>query len=229
MDFVVTNFGRNTPYRASAAEPAVLYYGDVDGSGLRPIIETRWDQGASYPRREFSAIAAQLPTIGATYPTLESYGEVTIDELFGPERLAEAMRLEATTLDSGVLVNEGQLKFRFEPLPDLAQLAPALDAEVADVNHDGRLDVVLAQNLLGTNREVGPLNGGMGLVLLGQGGGRLEPMRPDRSGVVVPQQARHVKAIDLDGNGGVDLVFGAQGGIEIFLNSTGAAGVSPTP
>ncbi len=39
IDYVVTNLGHNTKYRASASSPTVLFYGDFDGSGRRHLVE----------------------------------------------------------------------------------------------------------------------------------------------------------------------------------------------
>ena len=36
-DYAVMNFGLNTKYRATKEHPAVLYYGDCDGSGMRDL------------------------------------------------------------------------------------------------------------------------------------------------------------------------------------------------
>jgi hypothetical protein len=68
------------------------------------------------------------------------------------------------------------------------------------------------------NPEVGRLNGGAGVVLLGQADGSLRPLWPRESGVIVPYQARHVQAVELDGDGRVDLVFGVQGPLTLFHN-----------
>ena len=39
IDYVVTNFGLNTKYRASAEQPVVMYYGDFEGYGDSQIVE----------------------------------------------------------------------------------------------------------------------------------------------------------------------------------------------
>jgi hypothetical protein len=41
IDYVVTKFGLNTKYRASAQESVLLFYGDFEGYGAKEI----WRQG----------------------------------------------------------------------------------------------------------------------------------------------------------------------------------------
>jgi hypothetical protein len=191
-------------------------YGDVEGLGVPRIIEVVAEDGVRYPRRYMDALKPALPTIGAEFPTYAEFSTAPLEKVFDPERLKQLARFTANELDSGVLINDGNLKFRFQPLPDVAQLAPASGAAVVDLNGDGRLDVVLAQNLLTFNREVGRLDGALSLVLVGDSHGELIPLAPRDSGVLVPEQARSVSAVDLDRDGRLDLVFGVQGPLRIF-------------
>jgi hypothetical protein len=221
VDLVVTNFGRNTPYRATADAPVELIYGDVEGLGTAQIVEVLAEGGQKYPRRELYALKPAFPTLSVIYPSFASFAVASIDHIFGAERLGQCQKFAASELDSGVLMNEGQFRFRFTPLPDVAQLAPALDVEVADLNGDGHLDAVLAQNLLTFNREVGRLDGGASLVLLGGPQGALQPLWPTQSGLAIPAQARCVKVLDLNQDGRPDLVFGVQGPLTVLQNRSG--------
>ena len=47
---MVGNNGLNTKYET----PALLYYGDVDGSGRKRILEAEMEQGKCYPIRGLS-------------------------------------------------------------------------------------------------------------------------------------------------------------------------------
>jgi hypothetical protein len=219
VDFVVTNFGHNTMYDASPAHPERLYYGDFEGLGSSQIVEARLVDDSWVPRRDLAALRNAMPISMAKYKTNDEFARASLAEIFTQERLDQADRFEANTLDSGLLVNEGQFRFRFEPLPALAQIAPSCDLAIADVDADGRLDIVMAQNFYGPQPETGRMDGGVGLVLLGRGNCEFQPLWPDRSGIAVAGDARQVRVGDVDGDGRPDVVFAVQNGaIRVFLN-----------
>jgi hypothetical protein len=57
------------------------------------------------------------------------------------------------------------------------------------------------------------------LLLLGRGDGTFEPVWPNRSGLVVPGDAKSAAAADLNGDGWLDLVVGVNdGALRVFEN-----------
>ena len=57
-----------------------------------------------------------------------------------------------------------------------------------DVNGDGHLDLYLVQNFYGPQRETGRMDGGVSLLLLGDGRGAWQPVWPSESGLVVERR-----------------------------------------
>jgi hypothetical protein len=212
-DFVVTNLGLNTSYRASVDEPAVLYYGDFDGSGQHHIVEAKREGSTWYPRRDRTALSNAMPAVTTNYNTFDEFGKATLAEIFTQDRLEQSLRLEVNTLHSGLLLNDGQLRFRFEPLPALAQVAPCHGIAIGELNGDDHLDIVLAQNFYSSPPVTGRMDGGVSLLLVGTGDGTFEPIWPNRSGIVVPGEARKVSVVDLNGDDRLDLVFAVRNGL----------------
>jgi hypothetical protein len=228
-DLVVTNIGLNTKYRATPEKPELLNYGDFDGSGKPQIIEARYEGDTIYPRRDLYALSAAMPVLQSNFDTFDKFGRTSLEAIFTPQRLEQAQRWQVNTLESGVLMNEGQFRFRFEPLPALAQVAPSLGVKVADVNGDSHPDIVLAQNYYSPQASTGRMDGGLSLLLLGNGKGEFEPLWPNRSGIVVPGDAREVAVVKLDGDGRPDLVFAVQNGTwRAFRNRTAQTSVTAT-
>jgi hypothetical protein len=222
-DYAVTGFGLNTKYKASPEEPELLYYGDLDGSGRPQIVEAKFEGEVCYPRRGLSCSSAAMPAIRERLKTFHDFASAPLAGIYAPGRLAEAARLEANTLESGILIADGG-RFRFSPLPRLAQIAPAFGVVLADLDIDGALDLALAQNFFWPERETGRLNGGVGLFLSGDGRGRFEPLWPERSGVLIPGDARGLTTADADGDGRLDLVAAVNDGDPVVLANRARTG-----
>jgi enediyne biosynthesis protein E4 len=105
-----------------------------------------------------------------------------------------------------VFLSQPDGTMRFVPLPRRAQLAPWQGVVAGDFNGDGLADIVAAQNSRAPVPSIGRFEGGLGVVLRGDGEGGFEVLAPSRSGWVVPGDARAVVRLHLDGDGAQDLV-----------------------
>ena len=61
-----------------------------------------------------------------------------------------------------------------------------------DFDGDGRTDLLLAGNDYGVPPVLGRYDASYGLLLRGTGGGRFEAIDPERSGIVIDGQVRHM-------------------------------------
>ena len=216
IDYVATNFGLNTPYRASADQPAQVFYGDV-----RPvpgetqqvcIIEVMVEGNTSYPFRGFSCSSGANPHLSEQFTQFKDFAEATLFDVYDEESLAAARLFEATMLESSVFINDGKGHFDVEPLPRLAQVSPGFGVVLTEVNGDSHADLYIAQNFFGPQPEVGNHNGGLSLLLTGAGDGSFTPMWPDESGLIVPGDATALTTTDLDGDGWPDFVVANNNG-----------------
>ncbi len=205
-DFVVGNQGFNTVYQATPNAPELLFYGDLDGSGTSNLVGAYFVGEYGFPHVGLDELSKAMPSIRARFPSYSKYAVAAIDDLFGMSRLRRAIRREANTFESGVLMNTKE-GFRFEPLPPLVRVAPARDLALVDVTGDGQLDLVLGQNDFSPGPQVGRMDGGTSLVLMGKGRGQFEPLMPGASGVLVAEEVRRLAVTDVDGDGRPDLVF----------------------
>ena len=62
-DFIVGNTGFNSKYKATKADPELLFYGDFYGSGQKNIIEAKFEQNVCLPRRGLSCSSNAMPMI----------------------------------------------------------------------------------------------------------------------------------------------------------------------
>jgi hypothetical protein len=219
IDYVATNFGENTRYHPTSNHPLVLYYGDVDGSGNSSLVEAVYENGTLVPMRDKYAIEGAMPLLAEQFSTHREYAEAALNEIFTSERLENALRFEVRTLQSSVLLNDGAGRFTVRPLPRFAQIAPGFGAELCDWNADGIPDLLIVGNFATPHVSAGPMNGGLGLLLTGDGEGGFSPVPPHVSGIVVPDDARSLARGDFDGDGRWSFVVGINNGRPMCFQS----------
>ncbi|MEE2894720.1 MAG: FG-GAP-like repeat-containing protein [Planctomycetota bacterium] len=226
LDLVGLNAGLNTKYGTpSDARPAVLYFGDMDGSGRPDLIEAKCkSDDKMLPVRGRSCSSGAMPFIRQEFGTFREFASADLGGIYGESKLASAARFEANELQSGVWINlsePGTPRFEFRPFPRVAQIAPCYDAAIADFDGDGTIDIVLAQNHDHREPETGLWRGGVGQFLRGAGDGDFEAVHPRESGVVLRGDATGLESIDVDGDGDLDLVATMNGGPVETLLGTG--------
>ncbi len=197
-DYVVGNVGLNTKYHADPEQPTQLYYGDLDDTGRAHLLEAQYEQGKLYPVRGLAQLQRVLPGLARKFPSFESYATATLDDVVPAERLAKAERWAATELRSGVFLSQPDGRYRFEPLPRLAQIAPVFGVAIGDFDGDGCADVYAVQNSYAPIPETGRFDGGLSLLLKGDGHGHLSPIPVADSGLLVPRDAKALAVADFN-------------------------------
>ncbi|MEO7414221.1 MAG: VCBS repeat-containing protein, partial [Opitutaceae bacterium] len=200
-DLVAGNVGLNTKYHASAAEPTLLYAGDLDGSGRSSLLEAQYEDGKLFPLRGRSKLAYTFPWLSKKFPSYKAYAQATLSDIFEPERMTGAQRLSASELASGIFLQGADGGFTFQPLPRLAQVAPINALIARDLDGDGKVDLIGVGNNFGPEPTTGRFDGGLGVFLKGDGQGNFVSLSPGESGFSVTGDARSAVAVTL-GEGG---------------------------
>ena len=206
IDFVVTNFGLNTKYHPTQKKPQLLYYADFGGDGKAHVVEAKLSGGQLLPVRGKSCSTAAMPHLADKFDSFHGFASATLEEIYTKPALGAGLRLEANTLESGILLNDGSGSFSFTPLPRIAQASPAFGATFLDADGDPHPDLFLPQNYFAPQRETGRMDGGLGQLLLGKGDGTFTAVSAAASGIVIPEDAVGSLAVDLDGDGRQDLL-----------------------
>ena len=194
-DFIVGNLGLNGRLHASASEPLSMYVKDFLGNGSVEQVISMYNGGVSYPLPLRDDLARAIPFLTARFPTYESYARATMKDVFTPKELAGAVVKQAYTLATSLVRNNGDGSFTLMPLPSEAQIAPVYGILAADVDHDGRTDLLLAGNFDGFKPEIGRMAASYGLVLRGDGRGAYTAVRAPESGFFVPGQSRDIQRV----------------------------------
>ena len=220
LDLVLTSWGSNTPWPASADRPYVLITGNFGGAGLG-LLFARQDSitGREMPLESLGRLRIAIPAVRARFASYAQFAQASVDDILGASK-ESAVRVGATTFDHLLLLNRGG-RFEPRPLPTMAQLAPAFAPVVADFDGDGNEDLFLAQNFSPTALETPRFDAGAGLVLLGDGRGGFRPLSVRQSGIAMLGDQRGAAAADYDADGRVDLAVSQNGAATMLWHNRG--------
>ena len=224
-DYLVGNFGLNTKYQATTTKPEIMYYGDFEGNGQKRIIEAKYENGIFFPHRGLGCSSDAMPMVKQNLPTYHQFAITSLQGIYTEDLLNNAEKFEANNLASGVLINQtddqGKVRFEFQPLPRIAQASPIFGSAVCDINGDGNLDLYVVQNFFGPQRETGYMDGGVSLLLLGDGTGQFESVTPASSGLIIPWDGTSLTISDINHDQRPDFVVGVNSGkLRVFVNQT---------
>jgi hypothetical protein len=222
-DYVVGNVGLNTQYHASPEHPAVIFYGLFSGSTPQ-LVEAYYEGDKLYPWRTRKDLGAQIPSILQRFPRNDLYARATLGEILGEDKLKAARRFAATEFQSGVFLSQPDGVYRFQPLPRIAQLAPAQGIVAGDFDGDGKADIYVLQNSFAPIPAIGRFDGGLSQLLRGDGRGGFVVATPGETNLVVPGDAKALAVVDLDGDGWPDFLVTRNNGTSLAFRNQGVTG-----
>ncbi len=219
IDFVATNLGLNTKYKASPDHPLYLYYGDMDGSGSERLIEAGYEADILYPKRGRSCSSRAMPVLAEKFKSYHQFASATLSEIYG-DTLEKAVQKTAITLESGAFINNGQARFTFIPFPRIAQISQGFGIDVTEVNGDRFPDVYLVHNNFHPQPETGRFDSGQSQLLLGNGDGTFRPAKPFRESIVVPGDSKAVARMDWNRDRNPDWLISQNDGSLLAYETT---------
>jgi hypothetical protein len=205
MDLIAGNYGLNTQFEASETKILRLYADDFDQNGsIDPILECFvGDNMYPYPSRD--ELLDQMVSMRSKFTDYASYSKAKMTDLFTVKELESAQILEANTLESVALMNNG-LNFTVKYLPRIAQAFPTFSILPIDLNKDGKMDLILGGNQNYARIRIGMMDAGLGLVLLGDGAGNFTPLNPAEAGLAIKGDIKSILPIQTEQ--GIQLIFG---------------------
>ncbi len=197
LDLIAGNLGLNSKLQASVEEPMHLYVHDFDKNGQQDQILSYYVEGQERPFATYKELTRQMPHLKKEYLYARDFASATLQDLFGPEALAEAVVRTATTFESVLLTNEGQWNFTLTPLPDRLQFAPLKGGVVLPGATAEYTELILAGNFYENNIEMGRYDADYGNLLRVYPDGKLE-VEP-LGALLINGQVRQMATISIGG------------------------------
>jgi hypothetical protein len=229
IDYVVSNLGENSFYKASDKYPVSIYAKDFYHQGIVQCMLTSYikdRQGGVL--KEFATdsrddLIAQLPFLKKRALSYKKYAETTFGQLFTPEELDSAIKYSANNFKSSFIRNNGNGTFTMEPLPAMAQYSAINGMVTDDFDGDGNLDICMNTNDYGTEPSYGRYDALNGLILKGDGKGHFTPLNSLQSGIFIPENGKAL--VKLRSSDGKYLIVASQnkGPLKVFELNKGCS------
>ena len=201
-DILAGNLGLNNLYHITAQQPSELIAKDFNGDGITEDILCYYikNNNGKYilsPGISRDDWARQMPSIKKTFELNNSYAKATMDEIFTPEMMKNALVVKCNEARSGWFENDGKGHFTFHSFSLPAQVAPVNAMVYTDVNGDGNKDIIMAGNEYQANVMPGRYDASYGLLLTGNGKGGFTVVSPARSGLIIDGDVKDLKLISV--------------------------------
>ena len=194
QDIIAGNYGRNTQFKVSEKIPATLVYKDFDNDGEVDPFFCYFIDGKSYPYASRDEALGEVSFLKQRFTDYVSYSNATLENIFKPEELKGAKKLQADFLETVYLENKGD-HFQIKDLPIQAQFSPVYALAAIDVDHDGDKDVVMGGNETHVRVRIGKTDANRGFVFLNNGKGAFQYLSQDQSGLNLSDDVRDIKVI----------------------------------
>lgn len=216
-DFIAGNLGLNSRYRFTKEKPFSVYGGDFDGNNRWDAIPAYYFGDVEYPVPPLFDLVRQVPMLKKRYQRFDEYAKATMSELLLPVKEKINYVARAYEQRSVIIRNLGKDQFSLQPLPDAVQRSPITDIMTTDLNKDGNDDLVVVGNDYAVEPVEGQHDGGVGMILFGDGRGTFTPVPPRQSGFWVEGDARRIKIIRSPEGKSIILVTQNKGALRAFV------------
>ncbi len=195
LDIIAGNFGKNSRLKPTPAEPLRCYVNDFDNNSQIEQVLTYYLKGQEIPFANYAELTKQMVSLKKRYLFAKDMAGAAPEEIFGKEKLDEALVHEVNTLQSVYFENKGTgQEFVMHDLPDAAQFSTVNAVIPVSTGEEG---LILAGNFLGANIEMGWYDANYGLLLEQQSDGTLSTK--GIGNCRVKGQVRRIRKINIQG------------------------------
>jgi hypothetical protein len=195
MDYILGNLGLNYKFKASQKKPFHIFTDDFDSNGTIDIVLAKDNKNKLVPIRGKQCSSQQMPFVNEKFPTYDGFADASVQDIIG-ESINKALHLEATTFESGILMNNGDT-FEFIPFPNMAQISTINAIQIDDWNDDNIKDIIISGNMYGSEAETTRADSSIGLLLLGDKNGTFSVSNNEENGLFIKGDTKDSNTIIL--------------------------------
>mgnify|MGYP006269462103 CR=1 FL=1 len=216
-DFLVGNIGLNNKFHPSQEKNLHVFCNDFDDNGTPDIVLSKHYKGDIVPVRGKECSTVQMPFLAEKFESYASFASSSLEDIYGADKLEEALHLQADNFASVYLENTGGGQFAMHALPNAAQIAPINSIVVQDFNQDGKLDAIVGGNMIETEVETPAYDAGKGLFMAGNGDGTFEAsLYMPESGLFCPFNVKDIALFKLKGQRPGLIVANNDGPLQMY-------------
>ena len=213
-DYIVGNIGTNSKYKTNQSKPLKVFADDFDENGTHDLVLSYEYKNEYVPLRGKECSTQQMPFIGDKIPTFDEFATASIEDIYG-EVVTTAYQKKVTEFSSVILVNNGDMTFKVNKLPELAQTIPILSSETYDINKDGYEDLIVAGNIYNTEVETPRLDNQFAVVLLSNKIDNYKAIGPENTGLYTNGNTKSIKIVG--DNNPLLIIANNNGNSETFI------------
>jgi hypothetical protein len=199
QDLVLGNNGGNHYLKPDKLHPVKMWLNQFEPTIKRQLILTKTVDGKDVPFAMKKELTDQFQILNKQNLKFETYAEKAIQDLFSKEVIKSSQVSIYDFISSCIAWNEGNGQFTLDMMPLDAQLSSITAIQPADVNNDGKIDLLLGFNQYEWMPQFSRMDGGYGGVLLNQGDRIFNFITSTTSGIQITGQTRDIKSLTLNG------------------------------
>ncbi len=195
QDLIIGNIGENFYLKPDAEHPVKLWVTDFDNNGTIDQFLTRTVDKRDVPVFLKREITDQFPALKKGNLKHSEYAKKSIQELFTEQVLSKAKKLQFNYPTSIIAINNGNGTFSVKPLPVMVQLSSLNAICPADINNDGKTDLLLGGNMFSFPPQFGRLDASYSHMLINNGKGDFTYIENKTSGILLKGEIKDIKEI----------------------------------
>jgi hypothetical protein len=195
-DLLLGNIGENFYLHPDENNPVKLWINDFDNNGTKDKILSKTVNGRDVPVFTKRELTDQMPSLKKQNLKHAEYAKKTVTDLFPSPIVDNAVIKKFNFASHCIALNNGQGNFSITTFPWQVQLSSMNAVLPADINNDGKMDLLIGSNKYDFLPQFCRLDAAFGIALLNDGKGKFNYLENKQSGITIKGCVRDIKPVN---------------------------------